>query len=464
MINGYLSIAFFIYIFLLTAIALYFSYRSKSASDFALGGRSSHYFVTAIATQASDMSSWLMLAFPAAVYLRGFQEIPTAIGLIFFMFLSWHFIAPRLRIISEKYQSHTLSSLFSTYFNDTSNYLRITSGIISLYFFTCYLASGLVGLGNVFESIFQIPYHAGIAIGLGITLLYTIFGGFISVSWSNTFQGIFLLLMIILVPFYSFFSFEYNPETVIHCFSDSHIPTESELISALFLSIGWGIGYFGQPHILTYFMGIDDPKNIRYAKYVGMIWQMCALGAATAIGLLAIRYLGPEVEKPELLFVIFSQKMFHPMLVGFILCAILAATLTTMSSHILISGSVCAFDLYKPLFPKSDEKRLLFVSRLSATISSGVATLIAWSNSTTIYNLVSYAWSGLGSSFGPLVIALLLKKRISTSAALETIITGALIAAIWPLFNQSIMPLIPGFIASWIIIEFHIFKKRKTYC
>lgn len=451
--------AFIVYAATLIGISYGFYKKSTSIDSFALGKRSSNYFVTAIATQASDMSIWLMMGFPAAVYLHGLYELWTAFGLIVFMFISWHTIAPRLRQKSEEYHSLTLSGLFARYYTDPHGYLRLAAACISTYFFVCYIASGLVGLGTVFETTFEIPYQVGIVIGLAVTLVYTLLGGFLAVSWANTFQGIFLLGMIILVPLWTVMSLE--PSTLFSYGSYLHNPNNT-LVNALLLSLSWGIGYFGQPHILTYFMGIDDENNIRYAKYVGMAWQICALTAAASIGILGVYKFGTGYPNPELLFVSLATLLFHPLLIGFMLCAIIAAVLTTMSSHILITGSVLATDVLPTLEKKSGiHYNAVTASRFFSCSASLLALAVAWHNSATIYNLVNYAWSGLGAAFGPLVLGMLYNQKITSHAALAGLLIGSLVTAVWPLLDTTLLPLIPGFLANSICM-FVVTKLEKS--
>lgn len=458
--NFYIALAFIIYTAVLIGIGLLFYRRHTSIETFALGKRSSHYFVTAIAAQASDMSAWLMLGFPAAVYLHGFHELWTVFGLILFMFLSWHCVAPGLRRQSETYNSVTVSGLFSAYYNDTHKILGFTCAIISTYFFICYIASGLVGLGEVFEQTFHINYQIGICLGLCITILYTLLGGFLALSWANTFQGVFLLSMIILVPLSSWMliPFSHNAFHYIQPFLG-----KSNLVSSLLLSLSWGLGYFGQPHILTYFMGIDDPENIRYAKYVGMTWHICALIASFVIGLLGLAFFGTNYTEPELLFVTLATQLFHPLILGFMLCAIVAAVLTTMSSHILITGSVLVTDFLPVIYKNYNRSNQVLYLRLFSCAASFSALFISWQHSTTIYNLVNYAWSGLGASFGPLVLIILRNIQISSSAALAGLLSGALVSGLWPLTGFNVFPLIPGFLANITVLSLiYYYSKIKN--
>lgn len=440
--------SFVIYFCILTGIGALFYTKAQNAQDFMLGGRSVNYFVTAIATQASDMGSWLFLGLPAAVYANGLFEAWTAVGLVLFMFLNWQFIAPRLREVTAEYNSLTLSSYFHSRYNDTSGVLRIISALIIIIFFTFYISSGLVGLGRLFEAAFGISYQKGTIIGLSTAIIYTLVGGFIAVAWCDLFQGMFLLCAIVIVPFFAYFALPHGLQTItttatLKNISLSLFPQTKNFLYSLSLIAGWGLGYFGQPHILVNFMGIDDPKKIKYAKYVGITWQIIVLAAAVGVGIIGIGYFKDTTINGELIFIVMAKELFTPLLAGFALCGIFAATLSSMDSHILVSGSVAAEDLY--LRYAGSSKHLLWVSRASATLISLVALAIAFNNSSSVYDLVNYAWSGLGSAFGPVLITSLYSKWVTKQGALAGMITGSITAAVWPYINCTILPLVPGF-------------------
>jgi sodium/proline symporter len=459
-------IALLIYLTSLLCVGLYFCYFQKTERAFAVGGQSVNYLVTAIGAQSSDMSGWIMLGFPAAVFLGGLFELWTAIGLVVFMFLNWQFIAPRLRMKTAQLHSYTLSSLFDNAFDDHKGHLRVVSAILAIIFFICYIASGIVGLGRVFESMFAIDYHLGITIGLGIVLVYTILGGFLAVAWSNFFQGLFLLAMIIIVPLYAFYILPHGWSDILEglnksCLSHAFIPSWPSLGLALMQSVSWGIGYFGQPHILVYFMGIDDPQKIPYAKYVGLVWQAIALLAAAMVGFVALGFFDPRTVEPELIFVLLAQKIFHPVMVGFILCALLAAILSSVNSYILVAGSGLATDVYAYLQGKKHSS--VRMMRIGTALVSCGALAIAWHNNSSVYSLVQFAWSGLGAMFGPLVIAALYSWPISAQGALAGAVTGAAAVFILSFFHYNIPALIVGFFANLFVafyVSLFIFKKK----
>ncbi len=446
-------LAFIIYFCALTSIGFYFYKRNKNAEDYIIGNRSLNYWVTAIATQASDMGSWLFLAFPAAVFANGLFEFWAAIGLIVFMFLNWQFIAPKIRVATEKLNALTLPTYFSRRYNDTSGMIRVLSACITILFFTFYISSGIVALGRMFQAAFGIDYTIGIVLGLLCGLIYTLIGGFLAVAWCDMFQGIFLLAMILLVPIYTYF-YVGGFDAITLAAQARHISLSlfdhgRSLWMALMLAVGWGLGYFGQPHILVNFMGIDDPKKISNAKWVGISWQILVLSSSAAIGVVGLAFIKDGLPNPELLFIIMTKQLFFPLLAGFILCAILAATLSTLDSHILVSGSTFAEDLYQQLFKKdASSVELMWISRAAACLISLVALYIASNNSNTVYDLVNYAWSGVGSAFGPLVITSLYTDYVTREGAIAGMLVGAATAGIWPYCNVCILPLVPGFFAS----------------
>lgn len=451
--------AFIIYFCALTLIGLAVTWHNKAtSSEFMLGNRSINYWVTAVATQATDMGSYLFLAVPAAVYMYGISTTWMPIGLVIGMYLNWQYIAPRLRMATEQYQSITLSSFFEKRFEDNSGMIRLISALMTLLFFTFYIASGLVGLGLLFKAGFNVDYQHGILMALTCAAAYTLIGGFIAVAWCDFFQGMFLLAMIVLVPTVAYLKLG-SWSMISDAFyqkglSFSLASSWCDLRNGLLLACGWGLGYFGQPHILVNFMAIDDVTKIKYAKRIGITWQIIVLLAAVFVGIIGVAYY-PNLENKELIFILMSKDLFPSLITGFALCGILAATLSTMDSHILISGSVIAEDLYAQWFKRdASSKELIFVSRLAALFVSGIALYIAWEESQTVMSLVTYAWSGLGSSFGPLVIGALYGKNINRYGALASIFCGGLTAALWPSLNLWIpdLPLIPGFIAGCLAL------------
>jgi len=457
--------AFICYFLTLALISFVVKRTKETSSSYLLGNRSVNYWVTAVATQASDMGSWLFLGFPATIYAHGVFGYWAAIGLIIFMFLNWHFIAGPLRRETATYNAVTLVDYFTKKYNDTSKLIGLAGSTITLIFFTFYIASGLVGLGRVFESAFALNYHVGICLGLATVVLYTLVGGFVAVAWCDFFQGLFLLGIIVAVPLYTFvYIGGIQPildSALANNISLSLFPENKSVLSALFLAASWGLGYFGQPHILANFMGIDDANNTKKAMYVGMIWQIIVLTSSACIGIVGLGFYPGGLANNELLFVSMTQALFLPLVAGFALCAILAATLSTMDSHILLAGATFVQDLFPFFSPKKEPSRSIVVSRIGSITVALVALIIAWNNNSSVYALVNYAWSGLGSTFGPLVLlSLYWSNSINRISALGGIVVGALTAGLLPFIMPSTLPLVPGFIASTTAIYLLSFINR----
>lgn len=452
-----MTAAFSLYFSILLGIGIYFYNRNKNMSDFSLANRSLNFWLTAISAQASDMSDWLFMGYPGLIFAQGLSQIWVAVGLVLFMFLTWHFIAPAIRIQTEQLNALTLSEFFEKKFKDTSSNIRIISGIFCLYFFIFYIGAGLVGLGRVFESAFEVDYHTGIILGLGISLIYTLLGGLLAIAWSDLFQGTFLLICIILVPWYA--TMHLGGFTHVHqslqIFGPEYLSVwpQGGMIATILSVLSWGIGYFGQPHILINFMGIDNPVNMRKAKFVGISWQISVLLAAVAVGIVGKVMLYGTLANQELVFIVMVKQLFAPFIAGIILCAILAATISTMNTQALISSSLITNDLYLPMVKTSvsDAQKILF-SRIAIFIIPLLSLIVAWHESVSVLKLVLYAWSGLGSAFGPIVIlSLYFSQYLNRAGVLAGLIAGGITALVWPLIVIYMPTTIPTLVAGFVI-------------
>ncbi len=473
------------YLYELSAILIYFSVllsigiisyqKQLSASDFIIGSRSMNYWLTALAAHASDMSSWLFMGYPAAILLGGVFKAWAAIGLVLFMFLNWVLVAPKIRIATEQYNSLTFSSFFESRLADTSGIIRIFTAIMSLIFYTIYLSAGLVGLGLLLEILFNLDYHLGILIGIVVVIPYVFIGGYTTLAWIDLFQGIFLMCVIIIVPLYILPKIggwnEMFSQIESKNLTTQLIPDFSTKTFAIILleMLGWGLGYFGQPHIITKFMGIRHVHEIWKSRNVGMSWMIISLSAATLVGLVGIAFFKTSLADPEQVFIEMVRATFHPFLIGLILCAVLAATINAMSSQVLVVSSSLTEDFYKRIFHKTaSPKELLIVSRLGVIIVGVFAFFIAYGNITSIYSLVLYAWSGLGAAFGPLLLLSLYTKSINKVGAWAGILLGGGVSAIWPycnrIFQMDIPSIIPAFFISLfaILIVSYLFSKKLS--
>lgn len=457
--NPQLLFAFIAYFTILLSIGLICHKKQRSSADFIVGNRSLSFWLTALSAHASDMSNWLFMAYPAAIMLNGLSQGWIAIGLVVGMWMNWQFMAKKLRDATEKYDSYTLSTYFERRLNDTG-LLRTLTAAICIFFLTCYLSAGLIGMGLLFEHVFGIDYYIGLSIALCVAVIYTFFGGYVTVAWTDLFQALFLLFCIILVPVVALFELPEGVHSIPLVAKEMSISLSffenqswQQIISS-FLLIGWGFGYWGQPHVLTKFMGIRDSSEMYKAKYVGMTWQILCLLAATAIGLTGIAFFQGSLENPELIFISMVKLLFHPLIAGFILCAILAATISTMDSQILVCASVLSEDFYKKwIKPSATDKEILFASRAGVIIIALIALFLAFEKSVTVLEAVEYAWTGLGASFGPLLLTSLYSRRVNRWGGLAGILVGSILTIVWPSINPYITDIhihsmIPAFLLS----------------
>lgn len=451
---------------------IYFSYqKQRTDTDFIIGNRSLNFWLTALSAHASDMSSWLFLAYPALIFTGGLFGAWSAIGLVLFMYLNWQFVAPRIRALTEQMNNLTISAYFEARFADKSGALRYISAFMSVVFFTVYISSGLNGLGVLLESLFALEYHFGISIGLLIIIFYVFAGGYRTVAWIDLFQGFFLLGVIVFIPALLLIQIG-GIEPVMDAvrtkqISHSLFPDWSSVtLTQIILTIlSWGPGYFGQPHIITKFMGIRRVTDMHKAKYLGISWQAIALISATFIGLLGVYFFPQGLDQPERVILNLVKTTLPPLFSGLVLCAILAATTNVMAAQILVVASNLSEDFYKKLFrPLAASKELLLVSRLAVVFVSLIAFCIAFFKISTIYKLTFYAWAGLGASFGPLILLSLYTTRINKYGAFAGILAGGVTAAVWPEIDLwELSALVPGFAAN-VLASFTVsaFTQRRT--
>lgn len=463
--NLQILIAFLAYSLIILMIGIFSHRKQRNSTDFIIGNRSLSFYVIALSAQASDMSVWLFMAFPAAVYLHGMSQVWVAIGLFVGMFCNWQFVSKRLRVMTEKYDCCTLSSFFEKRFGDNVGIIRWLTALITVFFLAGYLAAGLTGMGVLFESVFQIDYAMGMTIAMGVVLIYTFLGGFVAVAWTDLFQGVFLLAMIFLVPFVAFLTLPNGIQSIYTAAENQTINLKliqdysfETWFTIVILTFGWGLGYFGQPHIVTKFMGIENPNELYKSKYVGLTWMFLVFIAAISVGLVGMAYFERPLEDPQLVFIEMVKELFSPLVGGFVLCGVLSATITTMGSQILVCASVMSQDLYVEFYrPKASQKELLWITRLAVFIVSAVSLAIAMGRSSSVLDAVEYAWAGLGSSFGPLVLFGLYSNRINHYGAIAGIVAGGLVGIFWPFINPYIsvypmMSMIPGFVVGTISI------------
>jgi sodium/proline symporter len=457
-------ITFIVYLIGVMILGLIAYRQTHNLADYVLGGRRLGSGVAALSAGASDMSGWLLLGLPGALYASGLNQIWIAVGLIIGAYLNWLFVASRLRVYTEKTNNAlTLPDFLHHRFFDNSNLLRIISALLILLFFTFYTSSGLVSGARLFEGSFDLDYTTALWIGAAVIMAYTFLGGFLAVSWTDVLQGILMLLALIIVPIVTIYEIG-GWETMITRISHIDQTRLDVLKNMSLLSIislmAWGLGYFGQPHILVRFMAVKSVQEIPKARRIGMSWMIVSTAGAVLTGFVGIAFFADNpLTDQEKVFIELSQVLFNPWVAGFLLAAILAAIMSTIDSQLLVSSTAITEDFYQAfLRPNASQTELMWVGRLSVVVIAVIALLIATNPKSTVLDLVSYAWAGFGSSFGPVIIFSLFWSRMTRNGALAGMIIGAVTVVIWKeLTVRGIIPfelyeMVPAFGLSCVAI------------
>lgn len=456
------------YFLLMMGIGYYAYLKSTSdVSEYMLGGRQLHPAVAALSAGASDMSGWMLMGLPGAVYLSGFSAAWIAVGLMIGAYMNYVLVAPRLRVYTEiADDAITIPDFFEKRFGDTSHALRVISSLVIVVFFTLYTSSGVVAGGKLFESSFGMSYEIGLFVTAGVVVAYTLFGGFLAVSLTDFVQGCIMFVALVTVPIVAMielggFSSTANEIRMV----DPTMLTWFSGITALGLisSLSWGLGYFGQPHIIVRFMALKSLRDVVTARHIGMSWMLVTVVGAVGTGMIGLAYIkntSATLEDPETIFILLSQVLFHPLVGGFLLAAILAAIMSTISSQLLVSSSSLTEDFYKTFVRRdASQKELVLIGRLSVLLVSIVAIMLAFDRSSSILSLVSNAWAGFGAAFGPIILLSLFWKRLTRTGALAGMITGAITVLVWiyapievagrPL-SEHLYEIVPGFVLAGI--------------
>jgi sodium/proline symporter len=458
-------VTFVVYIAAMVLIGLIAYLRTKNLSDYILGGRSLGSFVTALSAGASDMSGWLLMGLPGAIFVAGISESWIAIGLVIGAYLNWLFVAGRLRVQTEHNgNALTLPDYFTNRFEDNSRILRIFSALVILVFFTIYCASGVVAGARLFESTFGMSYETALWAGAAATIAYTFIGGFLAVSWTDTVQATLMIFALILTPIVVMIATGgFDPAMVAIEAVDA---TNFDMLKgATFVGVislmAWGLGYFGQPHILARFMAADSVKSIPAARRISMTWMILTLAGAVAVGFFGIAYFsahpevaGPVGENPERVFIELAKLLFNPWIAGILLSAILAAVMSTLSCQLLVCSSALTEDFYKAFLRKgASQTELVWVGRAMVLLVALVAIALAANPENRVLGLVSYAWAGFGAAFGPVVILSLLWKGMTRNGALAGMLVGAATVIVWKNWiGLGLYEIIPGFILATLAI------------
>ncbi|GIT99797.1 sodium/proline symporter [Sulfurovum sp. TSL6] len=464
-------ISFIGYMLVMLAIGFYFYFKTNDLSDYVLGGRGLNPSVTALSAGASDMSGWLLLGLPGMMYSDGIVGSWIAVGLILGAYLNWHYVAKPLRVYTHHLDdSITIPDYLANRFEDNGHMLRVITAVVILIFYTLYTSSGLVGGAKLFEATFNIAYSDALLVGSFVIVSYTFLGGYNAVSWTDFIQGILMMLALVITPIVvvSELGGVSSAMTAIESIDPSHLNMVSgaSLISVISL-LAWGLGYFGQPHILVRFMSIRDENETHKAKTIGMTWMILSILGSLSVGFFGFAYVaanGIDLADSEKIFITLSQLVFNPWIAGFLLAAILAAIMSTVDSQLLVSSSVLTRDVYHAIIHKdASDKELVWIGRATVIMIALIAWYISADENSSVLKLVSYAWAGFGAAFGPLIILSLYSRNITKFGAISGMIVGALTVIIWKELQGGIFDifeLLPGFVLSWIAIL--IFSKYGT--
>ncbi|AMK13616.1 sodium/proline symporter PutP [methanogenic archaeon mixed culture ISO4-G1] len=466
-------LAFIVYFLIVLAIGYYFYRRSENMEDYILGGRNMNPYVTAMSAQASDMSGWLLMGLPGSVVAFGLGEAWIGIGLALGSYLSWLFVAKKLRHHSVVAgNALTMPEFFSNRYGDKKGYLRMIAAVIILFFFVIYVASGFKTSGIILHTIFpDISIPIAMSVGAIIIIAYTFMGGFKAVCWTDFFQAILMVIAVVVVPLVvigNLGGMEHvtelwdatGVEEFANLFYDGGQPLSAIAIISL---MAWALGYFGMPHIVVRYMSIRHPKEVKIARRVSLIWIILALSAAILIGMVGRAYLQelyggiPADFNTEEIFIVMVGDLFYPLIAGILFAAVMAASMSTADSQLLVSSSSITNDVLKgSKWAEKQENadyKLMWISRAIVIVISIVALILAAFGSDSIMGLVSYAWAGFGAAFGPLMILSLYWKRMNFYGAMASMVVGFVSIILWNTFlagPTGIYELLPGFILSLI--------------
>ncbi|MBA4538251.1 sodium/proline symporter PutP [Bacillus aquiflavi] len=464
--EAYQLIAIVIYMAAMLFIGWYSYKKTSNLTDYMLGGRALGPAVTALSAGAADMSGWLLMGLPGGIYVSGLADAWIAIGLTLGAYANWVLVAPRLRVYTQvANDSITIPGYLENRFKDSTKLLRIVSGFVILIFFTFYVSSGMVSGAVFFENSFGLNYHTGLFIVSGVVVAYTLFGGFLAVSYTDFVQGLMMLIALLMVPALAIFQTGGPAETfeTIRMIDPTLLDFfKGTTVLGIISAVAWGLGYFGQPHIIVRFMAITSVKETKSARRIGMTWMILSLLGTVSIALTGIAFFhnNPQYElgNPEAVFIVLGQIVFHPLFAGLVLAAVLAAIMSTISSQLIVTSSALTEDLYKVLFRRNaTDKEYVFFGRMAVLVVAVVAALLAFEQNNTILELVAYAWAGFGGSFGPVVLLSLYWKRMTNWGAITGMIGGAVTVILWAnLTDKGIIPfelyeIVPGFVVNLIL-------------
>lgn len=443
-----MTAGFFGYLAVVAAIGFHALRRTRTAEDYVIGGRTLSAPVAALSAGASDMSGWLLLGLPGAVFLLGIGEAWIVVGLVIGAWANWRLVAAPLRRQTAALSgSVTLPQYFAARVAAKTRLPAMLATVLILLFFAIYTAAGFVAGAKLFTTTLGLDYHVALWLGVLVVLAYTALGGFLAVSWTDCFQA--LLMMAALVA--------------VATLATVHAPIGSPVafgatVGALALvsSLAWGLGYFGQPHVLARFMAIDSPRSVPWARRANLVWMVVASSAAVVVGVAGSRFFGTEgLSDPETVFIVLAEELLTPWLAGVVVAGILAAVMSTVDSQLLVASTALVEDLLRPLAPKLVDGRRLGLSRVTVAVIAIAAGAIATDPQSQVLGLVAYAWAGLGASFGPALLACLFWRRATEAGVVAGMATGAAVAVAWHHLSGGLFDLyemVPAFLSAGLVI------------
>jgi sodium/proline symporter len=464
-----ITVTFLLYLVLMLGIGIWAYRRTQDSAGYFLGGRSLGPWPAALSAGASDMSGWLLLGLPGFAFLSGVEALWLAGGLLLGTWLNWLLVARRLRAYSYAADDAlTIPEFFANRFGDPRHLLQGVAAFFVLLFFLFYTSSGLVAAGKLFETVFGFDYEIAVIVGTLFVVSYTLFGGFLAVSWTDLVQGLLMAAALLIVPIIAI-SAEggigallatlkaHNPE-LLTLWRDNEGKALS--VIAIVSLLAWGLGYFGQPHILARFAGIRSGADVPMARRIAVTWSALSMAGAVLVGLAGAAWVqgsaGGTLGDPETIFMLLVNALFHPVIAGVLLAAILAAIMSTADSQLLVSSSALAEDFYRKLLrPQASQAEIVLVGRLAVVLLAIVALLLAFDPNSTVLGLVGYAWAGFGAAFGPVLLLSLYWRRMNRAGALAGVLVGGLTVVIWKQRSGGLFDLyeiVPGVLLATLAI------------
>ncbi len=465
--NVIIFLIFLLYAAVMVGIGLFYMKKNKNVDDYFLGGRTLNPWVAAMSASASDMSGWLLTGLPGLAFLSvaGAKEaFWTAAGLLIGTYLNWLFVAKRLRAYTEvSKNSLTLPEFFENRFRDKKGLLKVICALFILIFFTVYTASMFNASAKLFTNIFGLNYHVALLIGVVVILAYTVLGGFLAVSMTDLIQGILMFIALLIVPVIAIFHDPaVDPAAGLQAVKEGFtniFPQNGDIsVVLIFSALAWGLGYFGQPHILVRFMGIKKASYVRPARIISIVWVVLTMAGALSVGFVGKLYFAGGLEDSETVFMSMVNGLFPVVIAGVFLSAILAAIMSTADSQLLVAASSFSNDILKKIKKNITEKQKIWASRLTVAVLSLIAALLAMNPQSSVFSIVSFAWGGFGGAFGPAILFSLFWKRTNLPGIYAGILSGGLGSILFYFLKVhvggifSVYEILPAFILSSILI------------